>query len=102
MQKKVKDEQEVYKHFDKLVAKGAEGVMLRAPNSPYDPKRSSYLLKVKQLFDDECKIIGYKKGTGKYAGMLGAFECQMVKIRRLYSLVSGMDDNIRKNYKKTH
>ena len=45
MQKKVKDEQEVYKHFDKLVAKGAEGVMLRAPNSPYDPKSSSYLLK---------------------------------------------------------
>ena len=102
MQKKVKDEQEVYKHFDKLVAKGAEGVMLRAPNSPYDPKRSSYLLKVKQLFDDECKIIGYKKGTGKYAGMLGAFECQMVKNKKVIFTISGMDDNIRKNYKKTH
>ena len=42
--------------------------MLRAPGSPYEPKRSSYLLKVKQQFDDECKIIGYKEGTGKYKG----------------------------------
>ena len=30
--------------------------MLRAPHSPYEPKRSNYLLKVKQLYDDECKI----------------------------------------------
>jgi DNA ligase 1 len=99
---KVKDEVDVSKHFDKLVKKGAEGVMLRAPGSPYDSKRSSYLLKVKQLFDDECKIIGYKKGSGKYADMLGAFECQMVKNPKVKFHISGMDDKIRQNYKKTH
>ena len=101
-QTKVKDEVDVSRHFDKLVKKGAEGVMLRAPGSPYDAKRSSYLLKVKQLFDDECKIIGYKKGSGKYADLLGAFECQMVKNKKIIFHISGMDDEIRKNYKKTH
>ena len=99
---KVKDEEDVYKHFNKLVSKGAEGVMLRAPNSPYDKKRSNYLLKVKQLFDAECKIIGYKKGTGKYANMLGAFECELVKNKSIKFTISGMDDTIRSNYNKTH
>ena len=99
---KVKDEADVSRHFDKLVKKGAEGVMLRAPGSPYDAKRTSYLLKVKQLFDDECKIIGYKKGSGKYSSMLGAFECQMVKNPSIKFTISGMDDKIRENYKKTH
>jgi len=99
---KVKTEADVYKHFDKLVSKGAEGVMLRAPNSPYDKKRSNYLLKVKQLFDAECKIIGYKPGSGKYANMLGAFKCQLVKNKNIKFTISGMDDSIRQNYKKTH
>ena len=101
-QKKVKNEEEVYKIFEKLVKKDAEGVMLRAPHSPYDPKRSAYLLKVKQFFDDECKIVGYKEGTGKYKEMLGAFECQLVKDKNVKFFISGMDDEIRKNYKKTH
>ena len=99
---KVKNEVDVYKNFDKLVIKGGEGVMLRAPNSPYDKKRSNYLLKVKQLFDAECKIIGYKDGTGKYANMLGAFECELVKNNKIKFTISGMNDNIRNNYKKTH
>jgi len=99
---KVKSEADVKKHFDKLVAKGAEGVMLRAPNSPYDKKRSSNLLKVKQLFDAECKIVGYKMGTGKYAKMLGAFNCELVKNKKINFTISGMDDTIRQNYKTTH
>ena len=101
-QKKVKNELEVSKIFNNLVKKGAEGVMLRAPHSPYEKKRSNYLLKVKQLFDDECKIIGYKPGSGKYKNMLGAFECELVKNKKIKFTISGMNDSIRKNYKKTH
>ena len=99
---KVKNEAEMMEMFESLVAKGAEGVMLRAPNSPYEPKRSKYLLKVKQLFDTECRVIGYKKGTGKYKGMLGAFECALVSNPKITFTISGMNDEIRKNYKKTH
>ena len=58
--------------------------------------------KVKQLFDAECKIIGYKKGIGKYANMLGAFECELVKNKSIKFTISGMDDTIRSNYNKTH
>ena len=101
-QVKVETEEEVFKMFDNLVEKGAEGVMLRSPKSPYDPKRSAHLLKVKPFFDAECSIIGYKPGTGKYSGKLGAFHCETVKEPKTKFFISGMTDEVRENYKKTH
>ena len=41
-------------------------------------------------------------GTGKYKGMLGAFECALVSNPKITFTISGMNDEIRKNYKKTH
>ncbi len=101
-QKKVETEEEVFKMFDTLVEKGAEGVMLRCPGSPYDGKRSAHLLKVKPFFDAECKIVGYKPGTGKYTGKLGAFQCETVKEPKTKFFISGMTDEVRDNYKKSH
>ena len=99
---RVNNEEDVLRHFSKIVKKGAEGVMLRAPGSPYDAKRSAHLLKVKQLFDAECRIIGYKKGTGKYTGMLGSFNCELVKDPKIKFDISGMSDEIRSTYQKSH
>lgn len=85
--------------FNSLTNDGAEGIMLRAPGSPYECKRSHLLLKVKQLFDTECVIKGYKPGTGKYTGMLGSFHCEWNGIE--FDL-SGMSDEIRTNYETSH
>lgn len=45
------------------LAQGFEGVMLRAPNSPYKNGRSTlrehYLLKLKQFKDSEAKVVGF-------------------------------------------
>ena len=101
-QTKVKNEEHVMEIYGTLLEKGAEGVMLRSPGSPYEPKRSSHLLKVKPHFDEECRIIGYKDGTGKYIGKLGAFKCELVKNNKIKFDTSGMNDEIRNNYKTTH
>lgn len=101
-QTKVKDEAQVMKIYEDLVKKGAEGVMLRSPASPYEAKRTAHLLKVKPSFDDECKIIGYKAGTGKYTGKLGAFKCELVKDSKIKFDISGMNDAIRASYKTSH
>ena len=98
----VKSEKELEKKFTKLVGQGAEGIMLRAPKSPYEGKRTAHLLKYKQLFDAECKIIGYKNGTGKYKDMLGAFKCELVSNKQIKFDISGMNDIIRNNYLETH
>ena len=90
------------KMFDDVVKKKGEGIMIRKPGSMYEQKRSSTLLKYKQFGDTECKIVGYKPGTGKYKDMLGSFECELLKGTKKKFNVSGMDDCIRKTYKKSH
>ena len=88
--------------FKEVVKGGGEGMMLRQPGSLYERKRSSTLLKMKPTFDTECRIIGYKPGTGKYKGMLGSFECSLLSDDSKVFFVSGMDDDIRKIYKRSH
>ncbi len=46
--------------------------MLRDPESKYENRRSKTLLKVKTFYDDEAEVIGYKPGTGRCHGMVGA------------------------------
>ena len=99
---KIKNIGELDRMFNRIVRDGGEGVMLRKPGSHYEHKRSSTLLKYKQFGDTECKIVGYKAGTGKYKDMLGSFECELLKGTKKRFHVSGMDDCMRKNYKKTH
>lgn len=77
-------------HAD-ITSRGGEGVMLREPNSMYVGKRTKDLLKLKTFYDTEVKIINYKSGEGKYTGMLGAYECQMVNGNKI-TVGSGMND----------
>tara|TARA_B100000900_G_scaffold416030_1_gene448593 strand:+ start:70 stop:2262 length:2193 start_codon:yes stop_codon:yes gene_type:complete len=98
--------------YEGLLKQGAEGIMLKHPESPYEGKRSSYMQKYKPAFDREAMIIDYKLGDGKYTGLLGSFVCQPLINHDTYMSVdpdpskiftlSGMDDEIRNNYQKTH
>lgn len=60
---------------DHIVANGGEGVMLRAPRSAYEAKRSGTLLKVKRFHDAEATVTGHVDGKGKHNGRLGALDC---------------------------
>ena len=101
-QTKIKNITHLDKMFKSIVSQGGEGVMIRKPESRYESKRSNILLKYKVMHDTECKITGYKPGTGKYKGLLGSFECQLLKGSKVKFNVSGITDEIRYNYKKTH
>ena len=69
-------------------------------------------MKYKPSFDEEAIIIDYLPGQGKYKGKLGAFVCKPLINHDTYMSVdededhvfsiSGMDDDIRTTYKKTH
>jgi DNA ligase-1 len=86
----------------KVISGGGEGIMLRKPESLYEPKRSSTLYKIKEVADTEAIITGYKPGTGKYKKLLGSFICSLVDNTDISFNVSGMDDSIRKSYKTSH
>ena len=99
-------------YYQAIIREGGEGIMLKHPQMPYEDGRSSSMLKYKPVFDREAIIIDYKKGDGKYKGKLGAFVCRPLLNRDQYMIIdkddshiftlSGMDDNIRTHYKKTH
>lgn len=48
-----------------------EGIMLRNPNSLYSGVRSNHLLKVKNFVKNNFTVVGFTKGSGKYAKSLG-------------------------------
>lgn len=102
-QKIVKNNVEIKNIFNKLIQKGAEGIMLRDPNSVYEKKRSNTLVKLKAKNDDEAIIIGYSISTSKkYEGLLKSFHCKLKKNLNITFYVSGVNDNIRTNFRKTH
>jgi DNA ligase-1 len=81
--------------FNELIARGAEGVMLRNPESEYEGKRSGNLLKVKQFFSEEAIVTGYQDGEGKHEGRLGALLCEWNGVK--FKLGTGFSDVQRGN-----
>ena len=78
-------------HLRAVVAAGGEGLMLQHALAPYRGGRSESLLKLKLARDAEARVIGYKPGKGKYAGMVGALLVEDERGRR-FALGSGLRD----------
>ena len=98
--------------YKRILKEGGEGIMIKDPQSPYEGKRSKYMLKYKPSFDEDAIIIDHTPGQGKYKGKLGAFLCRPLINHDTYSSIdpdddhifsiSGMDDEVRESYEKTH
>lgn len=91
------------------VEEGAEGSMLRDPDSYYEHKRSKSLLKVKDFLDDEVEVVGMEYGTGKLKDMMGhlivkwASHCKhSKKYKGTFDIGSGFTDEQRKEWKKLY
>jgi DNA ligase-1 len=101
-QVKIETMEQLVNLYTSLTSNGAEGIMLRAPGSPYEEKRSKYMLKYKIKEDSECIVRGYLPGEGRLQGMLGALRCEMIKDDKLTGVYSnigtGFTDFQRKNY----
>ena len=69
--------------------------MLRDPASVYENKRSKSLLKVKTFHDDEAVVLGYKPGTGRCQGMVGALKCKNTHGVD-FEVGSGLTDDMRR------
>ena len=101
-QVKIESMEQLVNLYTDLTSNGAEGIMLRAYNSPYEEKRSKYMLKYKIKEDSECIVRGYLPGEGRLQGMLGALRCEMIKDGKLSGVYSnigtGFTDFQRKYY----
>ena len=65
-------------YFSTYVENGYEGQIIRT-NSVYENKRTRSLLKRKDFFDEEFKIVDIQEGVGNRAGKAGRVVCQLDK-----------------------
>ncbi len=77
--------------LDTVNSDGGEGLMLHHAFALYHAGRTDQLLKYKRWNDAEARVVGYRPGKGKYAGMVGALLVQDAHGRR-FALGSGLRD----------
>lgn len=77
--------------LNQVVVQGGEGLVIREPNVAYQPGRTTFAFKFKPKYDDECRVIGYTEGKGKYQGQVGALICVNEQNQKL-KLGSGLTD----------
>jgi len=86
-------EDDMEQFFRAICAEGGEGIMLRAPGSAYDQKRSANLLKYKPFDSDEATMVGVEDGEGRLAGFVGALILKWGEVT--FRVGSGMTDQVR-------
>lgn len=62
--------------FRNTLAKGEEGLILKAPSHLYTFKRSKDWVKLKAIETADLQCVDTIEGTGKYEGMIGALVCE--------------------------
>ena len=66
------DQTVIKKMLDEMVLLGQEGLMMNYKDAPYEFKRTNKLIKVKQVYTADVRIVGFEEGTGRNKGKLGA------------------------------
>ena len=93
----LKDNAQLEKILDEIIAAGGEGVVLREPNAPYERGRSQNALKYKKFNDAECVVVAHKVGQGKFSGLLGSVVCENLSDKKRFKIGSGFSDEQRAN-----
>lgn len=96
MQLSYHSNEELMQNFEKVIAKGGEGLMLHKKSAFYKKGRSNDLLKLKQYLDAEATVIGYKEGKGKFQGIMGSLQVRSDE-GVVFFIGSGFSDLERKN-----
>lgn len=86
--------------FEKYLAAGQEGIILKDMNGIWEDKRSKGQIKFKGELECDLRIVGMQMGTGKYDGMLGAILCESADGVIKVSVGSGFSDEQRKELMK--
>lgn len=88
---------EIARAFDEILEAGGEGVVLRHPNSTWEPQRSHLCVKMKGLEDCEVTVMGYIAGreTDRGSKLLGLMGAMIVDFNGKRLELSGFTDTER-------
>jgi DNA ligase-1 len=89
------NQDDIIEHFKKNRLKEEEGTVVKDFKAEWKNGTSKHLVKIKVVFECELKVVGYKEGTGKNKGMLGAITFQSSDGLIEVSVGTGYTDNQR-------
>ena len=92
---KVDSLSQAQKIFEKKLAEGEEGIILKTRDGIWEDKRSKGLIKFKGEFECDLKIVDWVEGTGKNKGRLGALVCETADGKLQCGLGTGFNDKDR-------
>jgi DNA ligase-1 len=91
----VSDAETTQRFLGHFLEQGYEGQMLRVPGSPYEGKRSKFLIKHKEFEDEEFEIVSIEEGKGNWAGAAKRIEIRLKDGTTQFSGVRGSLDTLK-------
>jgi len=87
--------------FEKFLAEGQEGTILKSKDGIWEDKRSKEQIKFKGELECDLRVVDWEEGTGKNKGRLGALVCESEDGTIRVNVGSGYTDEQRNAYTKT-
>jgi DNA ligase-1 len=72
----INNEEEMWALYNEIISDGSEGAIVRFPDSPYEHKRSSNLLKLKPCDTDDFLVKDIQEGQGNWSGRAKIIVCE--------------------------
>jgi ATP-dependent DNA ligase len=98
--KEVNTQLEAQHIFEKFLAEGQEGTILKSKTNIWEDKRSKEQIKFKGELECDLVVVGWEEGTGKNKGRLGALVCESSDGLIQVNVGSGYSDEQREEYTK--
>lgn len=100
--KEINTQLEAQTIFEKFLADGQEGTILKSKTNIWEDKRSKEQIKFKGELECDLVVVGWEEGTGKNVGRLGALVCESSDGLIQVNVGSGYSDEQRKEYTKKY
>lgn len=84
--------------FKQKLDAGEEGIILKNLDHPWENKRSTQIVKMKEILEIDLLVVGWAEGTGKYVGMMGALQCENKNKTIKVDVGTGFLDEHRKQF----
>lgn len=91
----VNDFDEANEIFQRFLAAGQEGIILKDPTGIWEDKRSKTQIKFKGELECDLVVTGIEEGRGKYQGKIGALIAESADGLVKVSVGSGLSDELR-------
>ena len=87
--------EEAQELYQKKLAEGEEGLVLKDPKGPWEDKRVKHQVKMKAELEADLRVTGFLPGSGKFEGKIGSLLVESADGKVKSAVGTGLDDEER-------